>query len=99
MNVPRVWNDLNEWKLKFTLQDPHIFFLWDHILLFNDLGADWAAGEPTALAEFVPTKYMFNFTFSKFKLFCNVNEQNIINKPNDLEENGIFILLFRFLFI
>lgn len=41
------------------------------------------------LAEFVPTKYTFNINFSQFKLFCNVNEHNIINKPNDLEENGM----------
>lgn len=58
--------------------------------LLNDLGADWSAGEPVQLADFVPCRYSFSLSLANYSLYCNVNEQNIIDKPNDLKENGVF---------
>jgi hypothetical protein len=59
----------------------------------KDLMKDWNAGGATDLAHFIPAKYSLKFHFNQFELFLNVNDKNIINKPNDVTENGSLSLL------
>eukprot|EP01133_Synstelium_polycarpum_P003736 gene3736-4309_t len=91
VDYPLVWNHLSEWRLTFNIEQPHIFLLSDHITLFKDLGSDWSAGEPVDITMFVPKRFLFDFTLTNYRLFCNVNEQNIINIPNNLEENAHYV--------
>jgi len=91
VTFPIVWNHLTEWNCSFNLQEPQIFLLSDVFTLFKDLGNDWSAGEPLDITMFVPKNFLFDFTFSNFRLYCNVNEQNIINIPNNLEENAHYV--------
>ncbi|KYQ88378.1 hypothetical protein DLAC_11076 [Tieghemostelium lacteum] len=91
VDYPLLWNQLTEWRLKFKLEDTQIFLLSDILTLFKDLGNDWSAGEPLDITMFIPKNFHFDFTLKNFKLFCNVNEQNIINQPNNLMENAHYV--------
>ncbi|KAF2070128.1 hypothetical protein CYY_008551, partial [Polysphondylium violaceum] len=91
VTFPIVWNHLTEWNCSFNLQEPQMFLLSDVFTLFKDLGNDWSAGEPLDISMFVPKNFTFDLSFSDFRLYCNANEQNIINIPNNLEENAHYV--------
>ncbi|EGG17318.1 hypothetical protein DFA_08311 [Cavenderia fasciculata] len=91
VHYPLVWNHLTEWNTSFAIVKPQIYLLSDHITLFKDLGSDWSAGEPADITMFIPKIFKFDFSLSNFKLFCNVNEQNIINQPNNLDDNAHYV--------
>ncbi len=60
----------------------------DDITLIKDLFSDWTSGESVDLGHFIPTKYFLKLSFTQYELLLNVNENNIVNKPNDVDENG-----------
>jgi hypothetical protein len=99
--MPNIWNALTEWKFIFTFDKVDLFLLYkcihtpDHtpyladIDLFRELSKDWnSGGDSPDLIHFIPFKYSLKFAFLQYELYFNVNENNIINKPNDLEENS-----------
>lgn len=57
--------------------------------MFTDLGKDWTAGPPTDYFRFIPMIYVFELDLHHYKLNLYVNDQNIIDKPLDLDENAI----------
>ncbi len=88
MHYPIIWNDLSQWKFSFFVDKTQLFLLYRHVILFRYLSRDWSGNEYTDLAHFVPSKYSLKFVFTDFELFCNVNEKNVVEKINDINENG-----------
>ncbi|PNH34194.1 hypothetical protein VD0002_g7324 [Verticillium dahliae] len=69
-----------------------LFLLRDHIFLLIDLVDDWASGPPAEYLVFIPFRYNMNIDLRNFKLYLNVNDGNIINKPTDLDDNAYLVL-------
>ncbi|RKP04573.1 hypothetical protein THASP1DRAFT_33643 [Thamnocephalis sphaerospora] len=92
MEMPRVWNAQRTWTYNVSLQEAEIFLLRDHITLVQDLINDWTAGPPPTMAHFIPIIYEYNIAIADVKLRLNVNEHNVINRNNDLDENGTTVI-------
>ncbi|TPX34646.1 hypothetical protein SmJEL517_g02685 [Synchytrium microbalum] len=69
-----------------------VYLLRDHITLLQDLITDWGSGPPVTLDKHIPIQYQLKVLFSEFRLFLCVNPLNVINQPNDLEENAYMVV-------
>ena len=65
-----------------------VYLLRDHVTLLQDLIADWGSGPPVPLEKHIPIQYSLKIVFSDFRISLCVNPLNVINQPNDLEDNG-----------
>lgn len=92
LSTPLKWNALRQWRFDVTTDDLELFILRDHIFLLTDLVNDWSSGPPAEYLVFTPFKYFLDLHFSNLKLYLNVNDGNIINKPTDLEDNAYIIV-------
>ncbi|KIM31189.1 hypothetical protein M408DRAFT_327476 [Serendipita vermifera MAFF 305830] len=89
---PLRWNDARQWDFNITIDRPEIYLLRDHITLFTDLGKDWSAGPPTDILYFIPMKYVVTIVLKNYSLSFNVNDQNIVDSPNDPDANTLLTL-------
>lgn len=87
---PLAWNAHREWTVSISLRQPSIYLLRDHINMFTDLGKDWSSGPPSDYYRFVPTTYHVDVRLIQFiaNLYCN--DINIVDKPLNREENGVW---------
>ncbi|KAF2821156.1 hypothetical protein CC86DRAFT_470906 [Ophiobolus disseminans] len=92
LSAPIDWNTLRTWTFNIKCRDLELFLLRDHLFLLIDLVADWGSGPPPDYFLFVPFRYLLNVDFTKFKLYLNTNDSNIVNNPADLEDNNFVIL-------
>ncbi|KAI3398010.1 hypothetical protein diail_9987 [Diaporthe ilicicola] len=92
LSTPLKWNALRQWRFDVTTDALELFILRDHIFLLTDLINDWSSGPPAEYLVFTPFKYFLNLHFSNLKLYLNVNDGNIINKPTDPEDNAYIIV-------
>ena len=91
------------WKFDFNLSKSNIWFLFDHTFFFQDFVSDWLSHEKkwnehtksspnfvdrSSLAYYWPIHYKLDLNLSEFSANLNVNQFNIIDKHNNLEENG-----------
>ena len=89
MVYPLNWNDIYVYDLQIFLHQPKIFLLRDHMTLISDLISDWSTGPTLALPFFIPYLYKFKWFLTEAEINLCANEMNVINQPNDLNENGI----------
>lgn len=87
IGFPLKWNGTPHWKFDNVSEDGELFFLREHTLLFSDLFTDFATGEPTPYELFKCFLYKINWKMNGYKIFLNVNDQNIINNPLDFSNN------------
>ncbi|PSS00716.1 fermentation associated protein [Coniella lustricola] len=92
LSTPLKWNALRQWKFDITTDDLDLFILRDHIFLLTDLINDWSSGPPVEYLVFTPFKYHLDLHFRNLKLYLNVNDANIINKPTDFDDNAYLII-------
>lgn len=92
LSTPLKWNTLRQWRFDVTTDDLELFILRDHIFLLTDLINDWSSGPPAEYLVFTPFKYFVDLHFPNLKLYLNVNDGNIINKPTDPEDNAYIII-------
>ncbi|ROW05784.1 hypothetical protein VMCG_05244 [Cytospora schulzeri] len=92
LSTPLKWNALRQWRFDVTTDDLELFILRDHIFLLTDLINDWSSGPPAEYLVFTPFKYFVDLHFPNLKLYLNVNDGNIINKPTDPEDNAYIII-------
>lgn len=91
MHNPLQWNGEREWTFNFLLNHAQLYLLRDHVTLLTDLTKDWTSGPATTLQYFIPMEYKVKVTLTDFDMFFCVNQNNVINQPNDLNENGTSI--------
>ncbi|KAJ3355601.1 hypothetical protein GGF32_001871 [Allomyces javanicus] len=98
MPAPLQWNASRTWDIGITAASPTLFLLRDHITLFQDLIADWGTVDTrmplpaSPLALFVPITYQIKLAFKSVELQLCINEFNVIDVPNDLDENNFFTI-------
>lgn len=92
LSTPLKWNALRQWRFDVTTDELELFILRDHIFLLTDLINDWSSGPPAEYLAFTPFKYFVDLHFPNVKLYLNVNDGNIINKPTDPEDNAYVII-------
>ncbi|KAH7927135.1 hypothetical protein BV22DRAFT_1193843 [Leucogyrophana mollusca] len=86
---PITWNAERRWGFSVSLRQPIIYILRDHINLFTDLSRDWTSGPPTDWHQFVPMVYSFELDLHYFEMNLYANDQNIIDKPLNRDENAL----------
>lgn len=87
-----VWNRIREWLFEISIKDLDLFLLRDHTFMMVDLIQDWTAGPLPDFHTFIPFTYLMNVNFDTFKLFLNTNDANIVDTPDDLDDNNFIIL-------
>ena len=87
INYPLKWNGQCDWAIKNISEQGRIFFLREHTTLISDIFSDFGSGVPTSYEYLRPFFYGVNWTFCGYKLYLNVNENNIINNPLDFTSN------------
>lgn len=92
LSNPLRWNTLRQWRFKIISEDLNLFLLRDHVFLLIDLVDDWTSGPPTDYLVFTPFKYHLDFDLHNVRLFLNVNDANIVNKPTDLDDNAYIVI-------
>ncbi|ROW15274.1 hypothetical protein VPNG_02930 [Cytospora leucostoma] len=92
LSTPLKWNGLRQWRFDVTSDELELFILKDHVFLLTDLINDWSSGPPAEYLVFTPFKYFLDLHFPNVKLYLNVNDGNIINKPTDPEDNAYIII-------
>lgn len=88
MATPNDWRSFHTWKIDVELQDSIIFLLRDHITLLQDTMADWGSGSALDPTHYIPYKYVFQLKLPRTAIFLCINEQNIIEQPNNMDENS-----------
>jgi hypothetical protein len=86
---PLQWNKARQWDFHIILDEPAIYLLRDHVTLLTDLGKDWSAGPPVDIMHFIPMKYVVTIVLKNYSLSFNVNDQNIVDSPNDPDVNSM----------
>ncbi|KAF7969728.1 hypothetical protein HWV62_26142, partial [Athelia sp. TMB] len=89
---PLAWNAKRQWTFAVSLRQSVIYLLRDHINMFTDLVKDWTAGPPTDYFRFIPMIYVFELDLHHYEINMYANDQNIIDKPLDVDENAINII-------
>lgn len=95
LSNPLTWNGLHSWAFDIESSGMEMFILRDHMIMLTDLVSDFTAGQKPDYMTFVPFIYRLHLTFPNLKLYLNANDYNIIDNPNDLEENAFLVLGFQ----
>jgi hypothetical protein len=88
MEAPLIWNAHRTWNFNFGVSHPEIFLLRDHVFLLQDLVKDWTADSTTDLTHCIPITYKMQLKLNNAMLYLCVNQDNIINNPNVIDDNG-----------
>ncbi|KAI9807657.1 MAG: hypothetical protein M1825_005598 [Sarcosagium campestre] len=92
LSNPLRWNALRTWHFDIAGAEPELFLLRDHIFLLTDMIQDWASGPAADYYTYTPFVYRVDVNLSNFNLYFNVNDNNIINNPADLDDNAYLII-------
>lgn len=92
LGYPRQWNALRHWKIQINDEETCIFLLRDHVFLLTDLVNDWGSGPTSDFFTFVPFEYSISASFKHFKLYVNVNDNNIVDNPADIDGNTFVVI-------
>ncbi len=95
LSNPLIWNGLHTWTFDVESSAMEMFILRDHMIMLTDLVSDFTAGLKPDYMTFVPFIYQLHVRFPDLKLYLNANDYNIIDNPNDLEENAFLVLGFQ----
>jgi hypothetical protein len=76
------------WTFNIFLIKPVVHLVRDHITFLTDLGKDWSSGPLSDFHTWVPVIYSLQVEFRDYALHLFVNDHNIIDYPQDQEENG-----------
>lgn len=95
LSNPLAWNGLRSWPFDILLAKVECFLLRDHTFMLVDLIADWGAGPPPEFFTFAPFRYLLGIKLLDLQLYLNTNDANIVNNPDDLDDNNFVILQSR----
>ena len=95
LSNPLIWNGPHIWTFNIESNAMEMFILRDHMIMVTDLVSDFTAGQKSDYMTFLPFHYCLHVTFPNLKLYLNANDFNIIDNPNDLEENAFLVLGFQ----
>lgn len=87
VGFPLKWNGKCDWTFDNISDNGKLFFLREHTMLISDIFTDFASGPPLPYESFRPFHYHVNWKFNTYKLYLNVNDNNIINNPLDFSSN------------
>lgn len=92
LSNPVEWRRQHCWSFDVHSDDLELFILRDHVFLLTDLVSDWTSGPFPEFYAFVPFQYNISLSFTRFRLFMNLNDSNIVNSPTDTDDNAFFIV-------
>lgn len=93
LSGPLKWNGKTTWDFDILSREIKVFILREHVILMTDLITDWATGPLAEYWSFTPFLYDIGLRFEdEFEVCLNVNDQNIISSPSDMEDNTFIIL-------
>lgn len=95
LSNPLAWNGLRSWPFDIAITKLECFLLRDHTFMIVDLIADWGAGPPPEFFTFAPFRYLLGIRLHEIQLYLNTNDANIVNNPDDLDDNNFVILQSR----
>lgn len=85
---PLEWNGLTNWKFQNTFENTSVFLLREHVTLVSDMLSDFSYGPAPHYELFKPFIYDIDLSFEKdYKLYLNVNDNNVINNALDFNDN------------
>ncbi|CUM48715.1 unnamed protein product [Debaryomyces fabryi] len=87
VGFPLKWNGKCDWIFDNISDNGKLFFLREHTMLISDIFTDFASGPPLPYELFRPFHYHINWKLNTYKLYLNVNDNNIINNPLDFSSN------------
>ncbi|ODQ57679.1 hypothetical protein WICANDRAFT_81007 [Wickerhamomyces anomalus NRRL Y-366-8] len=87
IGYPLRWNGHTIWTFLNESKNVDTFFLREHITLLSDMFTDFASGPATPYELFRPFTYVLDWKVSKYAIYMNVNDANIINNPLDFNDN------------
>ncbi|GEQ67527.1 hypothetical protein JCM33374_g1192 [Metschnikowia sp. JCM 33374] len=87
IGFPLAWNGECTWKFDMDSTNGKFFFLREHITLFIDMISDFGSGPAVKFENHRPFTYHLNWRVHDFRLYFNVNDNNIINDPLDFDSN------------
>lgn len=87
LRAPNQWNGLNIWQLRNSSDSVKTFFLREHVTLISDMFADFNSGAPTPYDLFIPSRYEVHWAVTRYSIYLNVNDMNVINSPTDFDDN------------
>ncbi|CCH44364.1 hypothetical protein BN7_3927 [Wickerhamomyces ciferrii] len=87
IGYPLKWNGHAIWVFLNESKEVDTFFLREHITLLSDMFTDFSSGPATPYELFRPFTYIIDWKVSKYAIYMNVNDANIINNPLDFNDN------------
>lgn len=87
IGYPLKWNGHSIWTFLNEAKNVETFFLREHVTLLSDMFTDFASGPATPYDLFRPFTYAIDLKVSKYAIYMNVNDANIINNPLDFNDN------------
>jgi len=87
IGYPLKWNGHTTWTFLNESKNVDTFLLREHITLLSDMFTDFASGPATPYELFRPFTYAIDWKVSKYAIYMNVNDANIINNPLDFNDN------------
>ncbi|SPQ96404.1 unnamed protein product (mitochondrion) [Plasmodiophora brassicae] len=89
MHWPVRWNDPYNWHFLILFIGPSVFFLKDHLQMISEISSHWSSfARKIELDWFMPTCITLDIGFTDLQWFWNVNENNVVNKCNDMKDNA-----------
>eukprot|EP01105_Mastigella_eilhardi_P014585 TRINITY_DN3318_c0_g1_i2.p1 TRINITY_DN3318_c0_g1~~TRINITY_DN3318_c0_g1_i2.p1 ORF type:complete len:2863 (-),score=593.72 TRINITY_DN3318_c0_g1_i2:1513-10071(-) len=96
MDYPLIHNHIMRWLFDVNLEGGRAFPLYEHVHFFQDLMGDWTADDKEGLewdlVYYEPSTFQFDVVTKDLAIYLHSNDHNIIDKPNDLDEN-IFLVI------
>ncbi|KAI8799868.1 hypothetical protein BJ742DRAFT_874989 [Cladochytrium replicatum] len=89
---PVKWNSARTNSISVVIEKAKAFALRDHITLIQDVLKDFSSGPVVPFEKFVPTTYNVELELRNYQVNLCVNPGNIIDQPNDKNENSFFTL-------
>lgn len=87
IGFPLQWNGKCVWNFNNRTKNGRFFFLSEHTFLLTDVISDFASGAPMPYEYHRQFEYQLNWEIHNYKLYFNVNDNNIINDPLDFNNN------------
>lgn len=90
MLYSNIWNERRDYTVCVSSTNSKLWLLSSHIKCLADLTKDWSS--PSTLEHFIPSLLNINLVFDGV-VYLNCNPSNIIERHNDLGDNGFDLLI------
>lgn len=87
IGYPLKWNGPINWSFANVSDNVELFLLRDHTILLSDMLGDFGLGPQPPYENYRPFSIDFDWDMRGYRVYLNVNENNIINNPVDFTAN------------